>query len=211
MPNRYFRTSVAALALVPFGIGACNASTSGVAQVEPSTSQITSSTPESTSSTSTPSTTYPLPPRPRTIRMDGVDPCKLLTQQQLRQFAIDSAPDPSMDTTFHAPTCSFFSYSTGTSMSISAVSTVGIERFEPGKVTGDVVIKTIRGFPAVQIHIRGLPAGQEFCTDTVDVADGQVLDVLFNDDLSKQPLTEQTVCQGANAFADAAMTTLLTR
>jgi uncharacterized protein DUF3558 len=140
-----------------------------------------------------------------------VNPCELLSPAQLQRFAIDSPPRPDKDTTFQTPTCNFSSDSTRTGLRLTPISSVGIERFEPGKVTGHVEPRVVQGFPALENHIDGASAGNDFCSVTVDIAQGQVLDAMFGEDGTKQPMTKDAVCQKANELADAAMTTLLAR
>ena len=205
MTNRRFGLVLGAAAMVLAGIGGCTMDTPGVATTETPPSQSTSSTSSRTSTTRPPST------RPREVKVDGVNPCDLLSQGQLQQFSIDSPPRPDKDTTFQTPTCNFYSDSTRTGVRLTPVANVGIERFEPGAVTGDVKIRTIQGFPAREIHTPGSSAGNDFCTVVVDVADGQVLHTMFNEDGSKQPMSTEAVCQKANDAANAAMTTLLAR
>jgi uncharacterized protein DUF3558 len=149
--------------------------------------------------------------RPREIKLDGSNPCELLTQDQLQRFAIDTPPRPGKDTTFQAATCDFLSHAAESSLHVTPVTTVGIDQFAPGKVTGSVQARTIQGFPAFENHIDGASAGNDFCSVTVDVANGQVLDTMFGEQGSKQPMTKDAVCQKANELADAAMTTLLAR
>jgi hypothetical protein len=145
------------------------------------------------------------------VKLDGTDPCKLLSANALQHFGVDKEPRSAKDSTFQALVCDFSSNSTNTMLSLIPVTKVGIDQFAPGKVTGDVQNQMIQGFPAVQIHTPGASAGNDFCSVAVDVADGQVLHAMFAETGNKQPLTTDVVCQKANELADAAMTTLLAR
>ncbi|TCO46617.1 uncharacterized protein DUF3558 [Actinocrispum wychmicini] len=98
-----------------------------------------------------------------------------------------------------------------TGVRVTPVPAMGIDLFAPGRTQGDVEPRTVQGFPAFQDHINGSPVGNDFCNVTVDVADGQVLDVGFFEVSIERPLGSEVVCQKANDVANAAMTTLLSR
>jgi uncharacterized protein with FMN-binding domain len=194
------RLLVGTAAVVVLGLSGCTTNTPGVATTQ------ASSVPPGTTSASNVSST-----RPREVKLSGVNPCELLSQNQLQGFAVDKPPRAGKDTTFQSATCDFLSGATNTSLRVTPVMTVGIDHFAPGKVTGNVRPRVVQGFPAYENHIDGASAGNDFCSVTVDVANGQVLDTMFGEQSSKQPMTKEAVCQKANELADAAMTTLLAR
>ena len=146
------RLGVVALTLV--AIAGCTVNAPGEATTAPSSGH---------STTSQPSTTKVLPSstRPREVKMNGVNPCELLSADQLKRFAIDRPPSADKDTTFQTATCDYFSKVTLTGFRLTPIPTLGIDRFEPGKVTGDVQVRTVRGFPAREIHTPGASAGND--------------------------------------------------
>jgi hypothetical protein len=64
----------------------------------------------------------------------------------------------------------------------------------------------VRGFPALVVLPTQL---DDWCGVVVDVAPGQLLDLHFSDGGGQPPVPQPQLCQGAEALADAAMTTLL--
>src|SRR5689334_926336 len=78
-----------------------------------------------------------LPPRPKEVRLDGVDPCSLLTVEQRAELDLDGAP---YYTNSHAelfdgdvPTCTITGYTQRPiALAIGAVTTAGIERWQSG-------------------------------------------------------------------------------
>ncbi|GGM68370.1 hypothetical protein GCM10012275_43570 [Longimycelium tulufanense] len=200
MPDR--RLMVAAFAAAAaVGVAGCSGGNAGDAQPAPRTkgSEATSASPE-----------RKLPDRPREVRLDGKDPCSLLTDDQKRRFALDRPPQKLEDSTFKgAPTCHIRSEAKDISAAVATITGMGIENFGPGQVNGDVRELKVQGFPAYEIRTPGAPVGSDFCTVNVDVADGQVLRAHYSESGTKQPLGKDELCQRAAQVADAAMTTLV--
>ncbi len=154
-----------------------------------------------------------LPPRPREIRLDGVDPCSLLTAEQ--RAALDLTSEPHFSTSrvelFNGdvPTCTV--HSSGPSsvvVGIGLVTTVGMERWSDPGLQAHVRIADVAGFPALVT----IPTNSDsYCGVEVDVAHGQLLDVqaLNGDDISAEAQT--ALCDRAAQSATAAMHTLVAR
>ena len=75
-----------------------------------------------------------LPPRPQELRIDGVQPCSLLTEQQRAELGLELRADPFVDDSRlygrPVPSCLFQARSPrATTVSTRVVSTVGVERF----------------------------------------------------------------------------------
>jgi hypothetical protein len=153
-----------------------------------------------------------LPPRPRDVRIDGVDPCSLLTDEQKSALGfetltfVDSSPSalyPGGD----IPLCAIRGYEPrAISLGLSMVTTAGIELFTSGQLAAEVRPVTVGGFPAVV----AVPTGfTKYCSVIVDVAPGQLLDVQFSDGGRVPPIPQDRLCSDAEQVADAAMATLL--
>jgi hypothetical protein len=154
-----------------------------------------------------------IPPRPREIRLDGVDPCSLLTPEQRADLGIASEPHLS---TAHAGlfrgdvlTCTMRGpYPDLVLLGISAVTTVGIERWQEGDLAAKLRRTNVAGFPA----LIAMPAQfTDYCSVEVDVAGGQLLDVQFGSGGPRVPIPQDELCRRGERAATAAVTTLLAR
>lgn len=153
-----------------------------------------------------------LPPRPREVRIDRVDPCSLLTDVQRVDLGLDGRPlfnvgpselYPGAD----VPTCAIRGYEPrAVSVGVSNVTTVGIELFTSGELAATVRPAEVRGFPAV---IATPTRFTEWCMAIVDVAPGQLLEIQFADGGRQPPIPQTQLCQDSERVADAVMTTLL--
>jgi hypothetical protein len=151
------------------------------------------------------------------LDLGGVDPCKLLTEQQLAVFAVDR---PSSSRTVTGDSllagsrdCAFGSDAEETGFLITASTKIGLPEFAE-KTQADPSRKTItvKSYPAIQEEgqLSAPERGSGACFVTVDVADGQLLDVQFSQ-IAASPekrLPIETVCAKAEAVAEAALTTL---
>ena len=152
------------------------------------------------------------PPRPREVRIDGVDPCSLLTEQQRGELGLDGRPvfDNSPSSLYPggvAPACvTRGSEPRAISAGITLVTTAGIELYTSGSLQVDVQPKAVHGFPGVVAVPQRFT---EWCSVIVDVAPGQLLDVQFADGGRTPPIPQPQLCEDAAVVADRAMSTLL--
>ncbi|WP_235038513.1 DUF3558 domain-containing protein [Kibdelosporangium aridum] len=188
-------------------LAACTTEQAGVpaAQRGPLTS--------STSQPPSPSTSAPPPSvsRPRDLAMSGVRPCDLLTPDQQRKFGVDDQPRTNDDQTLQAQSCYFDSQKLRTKISISPLTSFGIERFQPRKVNGEVRPLTIRAFPAVEVFTETIETIDMFCVVVVDVAAGQAVHVNYGEDGLRPHLGRSEVCRRAAEVADVVTGNLLAR
>jgi hypothetical protein len=153
------------------------------------------------------------PPRPREVRLDGVDPCTLLTAEQRAGLGLDGTPrlsDP-YAALFggKVPTCTITGLSgEPIAVGVGAVTSVGIERWRTGDLAAEVHPTMVADFPAVVAVPRQLT---DYCSVEVDVAAGQLLDVQFSDGGGKPPIPQDELCQRAGQVAKELMTSLLAR
>ncbi|ROP39578.1 DUF3558 domain-containing protein [Saccharothrix texasensis] len=157
---------IAALAL----LGGCSQATDGSANPGGPTPTTTAGRP---SGSDRPSSTATGPvDRPKAIDVAGVDPCALLTGAQRAEFGLDQPPQPNDD----APGKKSCTISRGDRehfVGITADTTAGVDDY--AKSEGKVTRLEVGGFPALLVEADtalGLS-----CSVTVDVADGQVVDV----------------------------------
>lgn len=154
-----------------------------------------------------------LPPRPRDVRIDGVEPCSLLTEQQRLELGLDGKPAastrPSVLFKGDETVCIVRGYSPrAVSVGVGVVTTSGIELLMDGQIDADVRAVKVREFPAIVVTPTKF---SDFCSVMVDVAPGQILDVQYADGGREPPISQQQLCQGAEQVAGAAMTNLVDR
>ncbi|WP_260478693.1 DUF3558 domain-containing protein [Kibdelosporangium aridum] len=187
-------------------LAACTSEQAGVPAAQ--RGPLTSSTPQPpSSSTSAPPTVS----RPRDLAMSGVRPCDLLTPDQQRKFGVDDQPRINDDQTLQAQSCYFDSQKLRTKISVSPLTSFGIERFQPGKVNGEVRPLTLREFPAVEVFTETIETIDMFCVVVVDVAAGQAVHVNYGEDGLRPHLGRSEVCRRAVEVADVVTGNLLAR
>jgi hypothetical protein len=158
--------------------------------------------------------TVNIPPRPKELRLDGIQPCSLFTRAQLTQLKVSREPRSRTTTSvidaFVAPECvlsvdadgKFYDYS------LRAITKEGIEPWLAGKRLVVAELVSIGGYPAATFHHSGSGSAQFNCYTAVDVAEGQQLI------LTMQPISrgfgEEQMCQLAEEAAGLALQTLQT-
>ncbi|WP_173124951.1 DUF3558 domain-containing protein [Kibdelosporangium persicum] len=155
--------------------------------------------------------TVAVPPRPRDISLDGVDPCKLFSPAQLQQIKVSRQKnDVQTEEVFKgAPVCAmdgadgqaYFDYEAW------LVTTEGIDPWLSGKRNVDAKLVSIDGFPAASIKVRGTTSFT--CQTAVGVADNQQLMVQFRP-TTRGAFTQEQMCQKSEQAATLAMQTLKT-
>jgi hypothetical protein len=152
-----------------------------------------------------------LPPRPREIRLDGVDPCSLLTPEQRAELGLAGAPLPydSKVPYFVGPACSFSGFEPrAIAVSFALTTGNGIDALlAPDAVKDELTATTIAGFPAVLARPR-IP---DFCSIDVDVAEGQLLDVQMADGGREPPVPQDELCRDVVGIAERAVLNLQSR
>ena len=165
----------------------------------------------------TPAPTAPtgivLPPRPREVRLDGVDPCSLLTAEQRGELGLSSEPRPNQSHVGlfrgDVPSCTLRGpYPAVVLLNVGVVTTVGVERWREGDIAAQVHPTAVADFPA----IIAVPSRfTDYCSVDVDVAPGQLLDVQFGAGGSQTPIPQDELCRQAARAAELMMMTLLMR
>jgi hypothetical protein len=154
-----------------------------------------------------------LPPRPREVRLDGVDPCSLLTPEQRITLGVRSQPSASKPYVelFHGevPTCTMYGSSPGAFiLGIGTVTTAGIERWQDRSLAAQIHPAVVAGFPAV---IAVPKQSQLYCAIEVDVANGQLLDVQVLDGGDEPQVPQHDLCTIADRSAEQMTASLLAR
>ncbi|MBP2334579.1 hypothetical protein JOF41_000757 [Saccharothrix coeruleofusca] len=155
-------------------------------------------------STTTPTSAEPTSARPREIRLDGQDPCRLLTSEQLPALKIDREGRPRQSEAYQTTGCAWTV--TGASNSLVPVTREGIEAWTGGKRTGKATaVEPVMGFPAITVTLE---SDSLSCDVMVDTAEGQYLAAAFTVSPSFQDRFPQP-CAVARQLAEAAMQNLL--
>jgi hypothetical protein len=152
------------------------------------------------------------PVRPKDVRIDGVDPCSLLTEQQRAELGLDGRPvfDSSPTNLYpggDVPACTVRGFEPrAVWVGVNLVATTGIERYTAGELLVDIRPAEVRGFPALTAVPQDFT---EWCSVIVDIAPGQLIDVHFADGGGEPPVPQEQLCDDAAVVADRAMDTLL--
>ena len=155
-------------------------------------------------------TAVPLPPRPRDVPIDDVDPCILLTREQRAELQLDQPPQPRREPSLLYPgdvsACSIRGNEPAISVSISLVATAGIEFWTSGQAAADLQPLEIVEFPALVARSQTLDDG---CKVILDIAPGQLLDVQTRSAGADPPIPEDQLCRDAERAASLVVETLL--
>ncbi|MFJ6676419.1 DUF3558 domain-containing protein [Actinosynnema sp. NPDC091369] len=183
---------VAVLAMLAL-VAACSPS---VGKPTPETTTTNAAKPPSAS-------TEPSSTRPREIRLNDVQPCELLTAEQLPTLKIDRQGRPEVSDFYGTTGCAWTI--TGADHRLLPVTKEGIEAWTDGERTGQPTeIEPILGFPAITVT---LPSDPDNCDVMVDTADGQYLVATFSVSQSFKDRFPKP-CDGARQLAEAAMQNL---
>jgi hypothetical protein len=158
---------------------------------------------------SPPTSTSPV--RPTDLRIDGVDPCSLLTEQQRAELGLDGEPrfddSPSLLFPGNVSMCVTSGFEPrAIVVSVGLVTTAGIEFISTGQLVADLDPTAVAGYPATAARPTQYT---QFCNVFIDVAPGQLVDVQALDGGRKPPIPQEQLCQDAERAATAVMETLL--
>jgi hypothetical protein len=161
-----------------------------------------------------PAAVVDLPPRPRIVPVDGIDPCTLLAPADRAQLQLDFEPllDVNPSSLYNGGVtqlCSIRSSVPGVGrVGVELSVTGGIEVLLQPDVQASIAPTTVAGFPAVVVDPEQY---DEFCAVVVDVAPQQVLDIDYADGGNTPPIPQADLCSEAERIAGVVMTNLLAR
>lgn len=165
-------------------------------------------TPAPSSNSSSPGeSSSKLPARPSSLKLNSVDPCKLLTADQMKQLQAIStrAVDLPLVDGAKSPSCHYsgedsFTYTIGAVTHDGASYWLGGGNF-------DAKVISVADFGAVEIQLKGVSGFD--CSVAIDVADGQQLMVSYIPTSANKP-AQSVVCGNAEKAAGFALATLKT-
>lgn len=206
MSNRVLPSLLVSLAAIAVLAG-CTEPTQGQPAAQPS-----SAPPDQPSETNKPSASatprVQIPPRPKELKLDGIDPCTLLTEAQQDQLKIDRQPrSKPRDSAHRVCFLDVIDTKPGHFFAVRAITNEGIEPWLSGDRNVDAWLVTIAGFPAAQF--KTFATTKADCSTSVDVAEGQQLAVQLTQDSSQQ-LNQDQMCQLSQQAAELATQTLQT-
>jgi hypothetical protein len=160
-----------------------------------------------------PAVTVELPPRPRDVPVDGIDPCTLLTSSDREELGLDFEPvltsSPSgLYNGGVVQLCSIRGSEPAIRVGVLLSVTGGVELFLRPRVPAVLTPIEVAGFPAL---VADPTQFTEFCDVVVDTAPRQVLDVSVANGGRTPPLAESELCLEAERIANLAMKELLAR
>lgn len=187
-------------------IAGCTTSQAG----SPTTSETSADVPTTkSSSTSKPAI---IPPRPKALKLDSVDPCALLTEAQRAELRITRVEASTNGTDIYkgAKQCELEVATTGLAYeyTINLVTTEGVEAWLTGKRRVDTTVVSVNGYAGV-IHVlkgAGGAKNSHECYIGVDVADGQQLQIGLGE--ISRTFSQEKICEMTEQAAGMAMTTL---
>lgn len=154
----------------------------------------------------------PPPTRPREVRLNGVDPCSLLTAEQRAALGFTSRPSASRPYVAlfrgDVPTCTMYSSSPrAVLLGVGTVLTAGIELWRGEDLAARLQPVTVNGFPA----LVAIPTqSSAYCSVEVDIATGQLLDVQIADGGDTPAVPQEDLCRKAVVTAEEMTKTLTT-
>lgn len=147
-----------------------------------------------------------IPPRPKEIKVDGLDPCKVLTKAQLDQIKVDRQRNLtwSKGQLTGVPYCGmdggedkvFWSYE------LTLVTNQGIAPWFDGTRPVDAKLVNVGGFGAASY--KGTGTTTVDCSTAVDVANGQQMIVTFTP-TTRGKFTQEQMCQKSQQAAGLAL------
>jgi hypothetical protein len=201
------KSRLAATLLVVGLAAGCTTSEAG----EPTTGGSTRSTSDSESPDTSSSPSVDIPPPPKDLSVDGLDPCTLFTDAQQAQIGVDSVrpgvaggnaiykdmKNCSLDKSSAEP---FYTYD------VIAVTNVDVSYWINQPHNADVELISIGGYPAAEFHTKGVLDTD--CAVALGVAKNQHLHVEFHPQSEK--LKQDQICQRSEQAAEMALQTLQT-
>lgn len=193
-------------------IGGCTSTEVGAPQTESPGGGSSGPSPGTITTAQPGQPTVAIPPRPKALPLDSVEPCSLFDSQAQKQLQVTDQPESRTSTDVYKAKQCMLNVSTSDenySYAVSAITTEGIGAWLDGKRTVESKLVSVEGYAAVDYYLKGTGAatGNGGCSTSVDVADGQQLMVrmiMFH----RGALNQQQECQMTEQAAALAVATL---
>ncbi|GAA3022095.1 Protein of unknown function (DUF3558) [Actinokineospora globicatena] len=155
--------------------------------------------------------TAELPKRPRDLKLDSVDPCKLLVPAQQAELKVGRVrPYSSTSETYRGAKGCAFEVKGGQFYDYDAllVTTEGADAWLKEKRNVEMTPGAVADYGAITYRLKGEGPNSAPCTTTIDVADGQQLQVTTS--TMGKDFTQDQVCEMSEKAASLVLTTLKT-
>ncbi|GAA2666795.1 DUF3558 domain-containing protein [Actinosynnema sp. NPDC000082] len=192
---RMFSSALIALPLIGFLAVGCSSTQNGTAvPVQPANSA--------------PTSTQAVSNRPQEFKLDGLDPCKSLTPEQLNQLGMKPGEpgDPEMGRYKDVANCGYLSVEGAKPAAGYVVAFITADGYRSWNGGGnlDVTPISVVGYDGLSMKLKG--DRPHSCTVVVDVADEQHLYVNYLPIVDKG--TQELLCQKATTAAEMVLATL---
>jgi hypothetical protein len=151
-----------------------------------------------------------IPPPPKDLSLDGLDPCTLLTDAQKADLKINNAVAGVGESEIYKnmKDCAFESDAAEpfVTYSVVAVTDVDVSFWISEDRNADAELISVGGYPAAKFHTKGVQDSD--CAIAIGVATNQHLHVEM-EPLSED-LQQDQICQGSERVAEMALQTLQT-
>lgn len=148
--------------------------------------------------------------RPAVLKLDGLNPCKAFTADQMKQLGVDKASkgESTIGQLTDVASCNYRpNFGESFTYVVGFVTNEGFENWDKG-MTVTAEPSVVQGFPAKQVTFVGDTEGDS-CLVVVDVADGQHLYMDYLP-ITKRDSGVAAVCKRATQAAEFVLTTLPT-
>ncbi|WNV91231.1 DUF3558 domain-containing protein [Umezawaea sp. Da 62-37] len=168
-------------------------------------SDTTEKAPGTSSPPPTTSKKAPQPVRPKVIKIDTIDPCRVFADDQVKQLGVTPGKrqDADLVEKGKAPGCVYLASGSFT-YQVVLIPNQGIDYWREGSGNVDRKETQVSGFDAVQTNLIGQ---SDQCSFWIDVSDGQLVYVNY---LPIKTMKLDQVCGNAQKGAELALATLTT-
>lgn len=190
-------------------ISGCTSQEPGTAIAEPDGTSTGSSESGSEDPSGSEKPTVDIPPPPKNLPLDGVDPCALFTTEQRAALEVSRARKTTSDSEhYNGMQVCVLDVESGDQMysfDVMAATNEGVDAWLTGKRNAEAELISIDEYPAARFNTLGVDTD---CVIALGVADGQHLQV------EMAPLTDgftqEDICQAGEQAAAMALGTLQT-
>lgn len=165
-----------------------------------------------TTGSGSPAPTVEIPPRTEELRVDGLEPCSLITEGQRQELKVSRARGTVSSSEHYNgdPECVLEVRNSGTTYDYVLLLTTreDVSVWLTGKRNVESSLESVAGFPAATYYFRGATNDQASgCDTSVGVASGQQI-IVSHEEGTNGAFTLDKMCEMSRRVAELAVTTL---